>query len=657
MILPPSSDVTVAQMALIASQSPGDLAAAALAVVFCLAPGAGIAVSVARRLRLGVAAVVAGAFVFSSALAALVMLAGMWLGISLEVGIAVWIGLACGLTVWAWTLGRGQPRLDPDTPGLILAAVAGLFALVERPWLKASADTFYHMAAARSLLARHALVVTDPLHGTAVTVPDPSSGVFNTMLAMMARVTGADMPWLWTGLTIVGAVLLVTAFYALVRRLSGNAWPAAAGTLGYMVFNQFLDFRAAAYPNHISIAVVFFALLCLVEVFDRPSMTAAIAAVFAGVAVSAMHVGNAEFYFLLAATVALWALVDGILARWREGAFAFDGFRVVAGVLLVTGLLASPFVLPKLGVVSGSSMVDTASALSRIDLFQIGPFVIARPDRFFDGGDVNFAMTAALALFMAGWSFVRRDRTGLASFALCSMPFLLLYDPVVTTLAVRFSFYNLARIAALLGFTTYVAIAWSLARPARARGHSQARFLAGVALAGTLLLAIPYLQTTFTGKVGAVREGMNVSVWRSRGSDVRPFWGYSTIARMGRELGGGYPMLAADPQTGYYFSGLVPVRIVAAPRGHSPLAVEVVDGPQRRAAMRRLLYTTATVRERRDIIDAWGIDYVLLWKSRTIEYEAVQSMRLQPELFERIDFTRRLVLFRVRRPADARPIP
>ncbi|HEX9094175.1 MAG TPA: hypothetical protein VF902_09350 [Coriobacteriia bacterium] len=634
--------------AVFTSWTPQDLLASLVAAVCFLAPGVGPAIAAARRLRWGAAAVVAGSFAASSALAAVSMLVGTWLGLTLEAGIALWLVLAAAAAVGSYFLGRGQARVSADLPGLAIAGVAVLAGLIERPWFKISADTFYHVAAARSLLVRDALTVTDPFHGTAIGVADPTSGVLHTMLAMVSRTTGMDMAVVWAGLTVVGGAVLVCGFYALVRRLAGARWAAAVGTLAYVVANQFVDFRASAYPNRISMVVVFFGVLCLAEVLDRPSWTAAGAAVIAGVSVSALHVGTAEFFWIAGAALAFWALVDGLVARLRDGRFAFDGFGALAGVLAASAVLSLPFILPKFGVVASSAMVDTAAAVSRVDLFQMGPLVITRPGRFFDGGTLPFVMTTALALFMGGWALVRRDRVGLAALALCSLPAVLLVDPPVTTLAVRLSFYNLARIAQLFGFTTYVAIAWALARPKGSGGRSQAVFLASIALVAMLGISVPYLQTTYTPTTGATRKGMNVSVFKSRAEDMRNLWGADTVARIAGALPS-YPMVAAEDETGYLFSGFASVRLVAVPRSHSPLAVEVVDGPQRREDMRLLLFPTATAAERRAILTRWEADYVLLWSARQTEKDALVSMLGQPELFEPVDVSGALTLLRVKR--------
>jgi hypothetical protein len=635
--------------ALFTVQTPSDLLATLAVLSFALLPGLAMGVAVARRMRLGLAAAIAGAFATSAVLASVIMLVGGYAHLSLEAGVAAYLAGAVVLTWWALRLMKDRPALAADLPGLALGAAAMLLALVERPWFKISADTFYHLAAARSLLVRDALVVTDPFHGTATAVADPSSGVLHTMMAFFVRLTGMDMAAMFSGWTVLGAALLALSFYALIRRLAPVQWAATLGAAAYLLANQFLDFRSLGYPNKISLVLVFFGMLMFTEVFETPSWTAAVASAGACVAVSAMHVGNAEFLFIVGAAIAFWALVDAVVSRWRDKIWAFDGLLAVTGTLVAAAVLSLPFILPKFGVVSGSSMVDTAAAVSRVDLFQMGPFVVTRPGRFFDGGTLMFVMTSALALFMAGWSLVKRDRVALSAFAICSLPLLLLVDPPITTLAVTKSFYNLTRIAALLGFTSFVAIAWALARPKRAGGREQAVFLALVALVGALAISGPFLQTTWTETVGAVGKGMNVSVWRSRESDIRDAWGYDTLARVRAIMGDSRPMIAADPETGYYFAGLVDVRLAAAPRSHSPLVVEVVDGPARRKAMEMLLYPTATVAERRATLTKWGVDYVVLWKSRVKEAAAATSMRAQPELFEVVDVSQRLVVLRVKR--------
>ena len=635
--------------ALFTAQTPNDLLATLVAFVFGLLPGLAMGVAAARRLRLGWAAALAGAFAISAALASAIMFAGGALHLTLTVGIALYAVGAVALTGGAWLLSRGTSRLSCDLPGLALGGVAVLAALVERPWFKVSADTFYHLAAARSLVIRNALVVTDPFHGTSIAVADPSSGVLHTMMAICARTTGLDMAMLFSGWTALGALVLALAFYALVKRLAPVQWAAAVGTAAYLVANQFLDFRAAGYPNRVSLALVFFGILALTEVFDRPSWLAAVLAVASGIAVSAMHVGNAELFFIVAGALVFWALVDAIVGRWRDRAWAFDGVLALGGTALATVVLGLPFILPKFGVVNASSMVDTVAAVSRSDLFQIGPFVIAKAGRFFDGGTVTFVLVTALALFIAGWSLVKRDRVALSAFAICSLPLMLLVDPPVTTLLVRYSFYNLARISGLLGFTLDIAIAWTFARPKKSGGRSQAVFLAVVALVAAVGISLPYLQTTWTDQVAAVRKGMNVSVWLSRASDVRNRWGYDTLDRIRGLFSDSVPMVAADPETGYYLAGLANVRLVAAPRSHSPLAIEEKSGPARRQAIAQLLYPTATVAQSRAILDRYGADYKLLWRSLQVDSFSEPSVLGQTSLFRPAISTRHLVLLRVLR--------
>lgn len=632
-----------------AGQAPGDVLAAAITIAFVAIGGGTAGVAIARRLGLGVAAALAGAFAVSVALASVVMLAGSALGLSLLGGATAYLVGGVAVSALSLRLMRGCPRLDPDVPALWLGGLAVMCALIQRPWFKTSADTFYHLAAARSLIERNALVVTDPFHGTAVSVADPSSGVLHTMMAMVSRLTGGDMAWLFPGWTILGAIVLVMSFYALVRRLAGVRWAATAGAAGYLVANQFLDFRAAGYPNRISMALVFFGILMLADVLETPKWTGAVAVVVAAVAVSAVHVGDAEFFFIAAAAIAFWAVADAIIDRVRTGVWSPRNAGAVVGTLLLAGVASAPFVLAKFGVVSSSSMVDTASAVSRLDLFQLGPFVVTRPDRFYDGGIVTFFLVSALAVLAGGWAVLRREKMALVTFALCSLPLLLLLDPPVTTLAVRLSFYNLGRIAALLGFTLFIGIAWALGRPDDDGGRKQALALGAVSLFAAAWISVAYLQTTWTTTVGAVRARMNVSVWSSRGSDIRESWDEATLAQVRAVFGSSAPMIAADPETAYLFSALVNVRVVAVPAPHSPLAVETVSGEARREAMSHLLYPTATLAERRAILRTWNVDYVVLWWTRLAQRDPAASMLMQGDLFEPVVYAPHLLVLRVKR--------
>jgi hypothetical protein len=165
----------------------------------------------------------------------------------------------------------------------------------------------------------------------------------------------------------------------------------------------------------------------------------------------------------------------------------------------------------------------------------------------------------------------------------------------------------------------------------------------------TLGIAGPYLQTTWTEKTGAVRKGMNVSVWKSRVTDVRNQWGFDVVERIAGKLDATYPVVAAEPETGYYLSGLASVRLVAVPRSHSPLAIETKSGAQRRDDMRELLFSTTTEARRRAILERYEADYVLLWTSRLEEQQAAASMLAQPGLLKPYDSSKRLRLLRVER--------
>lgn len=635
--------------ALFTAQTPSDLMATAAVAVGWLAPGATIGTALARRMHAGVPGAVAIAFAVSCALATVVMSVGGAAGATLGTGIVLYLAGAAALTLAGLRMAVGAPPLRADAAGTALAAGAAFFALFERPWMKVTVDAFYHAAAARSLIMRDALVVTDPFHGTAVTTPDPSSGVLHTMMAMVARAGGIDAAALMSGTTVIGALVLAAAFYVLAKRVSGS--PAAAGvaTAAYLVANQYLDFRAMGYPNRISLALVFLAMAAAIDLAERPSWHAGAVALSASGATLAMHVGSAEYLLVALAAIGAAAWLPALLDRWRDHRREAPLPWAPAALVAASVLLAVPLLLPKLGLVGASSVVDGGSSAGRTALVALGPFVVADPSRLFDGGTAALAMTGVLAFMACGWAVVRRDRVAATVSGLLLLPVLLLVTPPFTTLAVRFSYYNVVRLAALMGPLLFVGIAWALGRPAARGGRVQAVIVAVAALAVAGYTGVPFLQTVWSERASAARPGMSVSIWRNRASDIRELWGYDTIAAMQREFGCRYPMVAAEPVTGYFLAGLADVRLAAVAHAHSPVAVEIADGPRRRADMDALLLATATEEQRRVILDRYGAEYVIVWKSRRRELAAGRSMLDQPALFEPLVQSPRIILFRVRR--------
>ncbi|HEX9092460.1 MAG TPA: hypothetical protein VF902_00615, partial [Coriobacteriia bacterium] len=212
----------------------GGALSSVVVALLALGPGALPAWGLGRRMGWGRAAIVPAALAFSSAVAALAAIPTFLMGGSLSVALVVYgvLALMFGWLGWRW--GRGRPPLEPDRQGVVLGAAAAILALVQGPYMGQTADTFYHLAAARSLLATGRAMVTDPLYGTAATALDPTSGIWHTMLAWWSRLTTLDPAWLWAGLTTVAAGALVLALWSIVRRVSGSDRAATIAAVAWL---------------------------------------------------------------------------------------------------------------------------------------------------------------------------------------------------------------------------------------------------------------------------------------------------------------------------------------------------------------------------------------------------------------------------------------
>jgi hypothetical protein len=622
---------------------PSDLLGLIVALLLALLPGAGLAVGLARRLRFSLAKTLPFALAVSCAMAGVLALVGVSLGLAA----AVWIYAAMSVAGWVagWLIGRGSPRLRLGEPGLWLAGAVGLLTLAQRPWYARSVDTFYHLAAVRSLLATGKAVPSDPIYGIATSAPDPTSGALHTMLAMWSYVTRVDPEVLWVGITVVGASMTVLAFWALARRVSGSDRAALWATIGYWVLVMMADGRAFGYPNRFSYALVFAAMTALVELADEGSWPAAALSAIALFAAGAVHLGSALLAIVFAVSLVFWKVVYAVYQKVAHRSFELRPLLWVVGTVAVSLGLMLPLILLRAGPVAASDLeVSLIYPVRFISFFGTQVGIVAPPPEA--GGLLVFAFAAALVVLMATHAVVDRDRVALAAAAAAGMPLLIVFNPVVASAAVAFSPYTIARLDALLGFTVWIAVAWGLTRTAER--VPQARLLTWLTIAVAVITAVPYLQTVYTPWASGIRRGESTWVGMSYFNNYRRHLIEPGIEATRREFAGRYPVVAGEIYTVYGLIGWAPARAVAVPRSHSQFTVEAESGARRRDDMVALLEPGASEAARRRILTTWKAEYVVLDLSRQDQAAAYASMLAQPGLFAPVVQHREYVLLRVR---------
>lgn len=605
-----------------------DLLAAVVVAVLALGPGWWLAWGAAKRLGWTLDAVAPLALAVTTAIAGFVALACQPLGWGLGAGLAVFAVLTIAACVAGYLLGRGPRWPAGERESLIVGASAAALAAIVGPYMGLTADTFYHLAAVNSLLARDTVAVTDPLHGTATSVLDPASGAWNTLLALASRVTTCTPDWLWGGLTVVAAGCLALAFHGLLRRVSGSPRAATLATAAWVLFALYADFRPAAFPKMGSLAIVFIALCAFLELVERPSWTAAFIAVLGGFAAAAAHLGSAQLLFLGVASMWVWAALDFVAMKVRRETVEWRPFAALSAAAAVLAAAAAAVVLPRLGALgSGPGLVDVSRSSIEGSLVH-WPFgvVTAKFGAFMGGGPALAVLLIALVVLMA-WAVFgpARRRDALGALAVASLPLLTIYDPVVATVVARYSSYVFDRIGALLIFTPYVAIAWGLAQVGGRGWLARApRWLGYAAVVAALVAGAVPLAGTFA-KVGE-RRGNRYPVYVTRLVDMRVEWG-TGLTRLREAVGDRYPVIAGDPQTTYYAAGLTRVAVVAALRTHPPYVIEHESGEARRADMARLLQPGTSEAERGALLGKWKADYVLLWVTkRPVEQTAYDEL-------------------------------
>lgn len=613
-------------------------------------PGLAIAYGISRRRGWGLVWVVLLSIGFTFALDAALEVVAYYLGLGLT--FVTWGHALAAAGSCLWLVWKRPVFLGADAHGLsgiVLAAIAAVGALIQQPWWFGTPDTYYHLAAARSVDVANLPLVTDPFFGIGSKIIDATSGSLHPVMAVISRLSGTDVATGYASLTAFGAALVILAFWTLAHELLSSPRIADLATVGYVIGAWFTDFRAFAYPKQLSLGLAFIAIALIVRLArGRDGYTfASLGAV--GFGTLAMHLGSAELVLLVGCAIAVGSLVAATLERdvrkrraWRDGAVR------IALAMVMIAILAMPVLLPRIASLDGTSVLGsdsiTNAAAEIVDL-PLGMRIMVPGGFGYEDAAVIW-VTMLITAVVAWKSFrVRRKNDVVLLSMLLLVPALTVF-PLTATPALDLSSYMVMRMLQLLRFTPYLALGWAVAEYAADRRLWRGALVLGSVLAIAVVSA-SFIRTTYVQWEGGLVYGKHVcSIATSQECDIRTAFGRDIIDVVRDEAGPSYARVMASQISGYHLMGLADITIVASMPTHSPVFMPTDEAESRRADVDRFFSPDTSANVRKQLAEKYDVDYVFV--SDVVDSRAVRDEIVsQRDVFEPVHIGDRSVLLRL----------
>jgi hypothetical protein len=548
---------------------------------------------------------VAPAFALSLAVISLVG----WSGYVLRIGftgvravlIVVLVLSALGLPIALWY--RRPAASEKVSPSWTLWAVlaialgAGLSALYSGPWLSDTADTFYHLAAIRSIIQHGTALPQEIFFSTPVPAPDPTTGTWHLALALVTNLSGQDPVTIWRVMTVVLAPLTVLSFFALALSITRSAIAALIASALYMVLAYSFDFRDIANPNQFGNLLVWLALAFVLRFVDsasRPELAMAAPIAFAA---SAVH-GELSPLLLVALASAVAA---SILVR-----SPFRKRLIVAAA--VAGAAALPLLIVEASTVTASAPYAAMASLSPLPLRTVHhPWTWVWPSFWYNNPGTVLGTVLAVSLvrlWRAGGA-----GAGLVIAAIIAVPAVALTPVFATTYSGQ---YLLARVAFVLQPLAWIAWGWGLVL---AVGALKSRWMVPAA-AGLVVSAMVIASAFYVGPLARYLSPASSlkSFAASRSTDLTVAWRDRLAAVDALPQSA---ILLAEPGMAYEVAGLTGRGVVAVPASHTPYQIGVRNGPQRRTDALDAVQGRLDSFGLAAVIEQYGVTDVLVDTART----------------------------------------
>ena len=480
---------------------------------------------------------------------------------------------------------------------LAIALGAGLSGLYSGPWLSATADSFYHLAAIRSITEHGTALPQQVFFSTKVPAPDPTSGTWHLALALVSNLSGQDPVAIWRVMTVALPPLMVLAFFGLALAITRSGIAALIGTALYLVVGVSFDFRDVVYPNQFGNILAWLAVAFLLRFVDNGSRRELALAALIAFAASATHPLLAPF--LLAALAG--AVAAAMLVRSRS-------WKRLAIAAAVVGAATLPILIADTTTVYALAPFAPMATASPLPLRVVHhPWTWVWPSNWYDnpGTILGTAFAVSLVrLWRAG-----EVGAGLVIAVLIAIPAAALTPLFATTYSGQ---YLLARVSFVLHPLAWVAWGWAVAL---AIGALRGRWMVPAA-AVLVISAVAAAATFYSGPFDLYRLSASspASLAYSRSTDLTVAWRdrLAAIDKLPRSS-----VLLAEPRMAYEVAGLTGIEVVAVPYAHFPAQMAALDGAPRRVdaidAVQGRLDSTSLA----GVIEHYGVTDVLVDMDRT----------------------------------------
>lgn len=348
------------------------LRACCVGAILLFIPGALMQAFFLREPRLGFLERIPIAFALSVGSIAFIGIGVYALGGTLaEVQTVFLLFVVAMLLVWFWKFRplRGISGISlvfsrltwPQIALVAFATLCAILACFGGVWLSHTADSFYHLAAVHRQLLTKEVFSHGLFYDYQPTRLNHSVGTWHLVLALFSQLGGIEVTWLWYGLPVIIAPLLVLSFYGFGLHLTGDSRTALLGTILQFVLYDKLDFRASIYPNQSGFILLWVALTFTLLYLQHSSFHLLIWVFFASVVMVSWHLVLPELFFVLVmaylATRVIVLVLSGDLLHDRE-------VRRLLTLLVPFVLLTAPLVLYR---VLKSNLINLQNILSPYD--------------------------------------------------------------------------------------------------------------------------------------------------------------------------------------------------------------------------------------------------------------------------------------------------